>query len=188
MIDALGRPAPGPVARSSPPRLPPSAARRAPARASREANALVRTTVAMTQLGAATRQRARHPAIAHAEHPDRARRDGAVDGRPAPAGGRRPGGRAAGRVRQRPLAASRGPTTRRSPLIGGAVRSVYPDAVVAPYVMVQASDARHFAAVSDSVYRFMPFDLSRAELAALHAADERMSVAALRRGSPSTGS
>jgi carboxypeptidase PM20D1 len=63
-----------------------------------------------------------------------------------------------------------------------AVRAVYPDAVVAPYLMVQASDARHFAAISDSVYRFMPFDLSRAELATLHAADERLSVAALRRG------
>jgi carboxypeptidase PM20D1 len=66
--------------------------------------------------------------------------------------------------------------------LGAAVRAVYPDAVVAPYLMVQASDARHFAAVSDSVYRFMPFDLSRAELGTLHAADERLSIAALRRG------
>ena len=48
--------------------------------------------------------------------------------------------------------------------------------------MVQASDARHWAQVSDSVYRFMPFDLTAAELAALHAADERIPVAALRRG------
>jgi carboxypeptidase PM20D1 len=36
--------------------------------------------------------------------------------------------------------------------------------------------------VCDSVYRFMPFDLSKDELAALHAADERISVAALHRG------
>ena len=48
--------------------------------------------------------------------------------------------------------------------------------------MMQASDARHIAQISDSVCRFMPFDLSRGELDALHAADERISVAALHRG------
>ncbi|MGY1915067.1 M20/M25/M40 family metallo-hydrolase [Blastococcus sp. SYSU DS0973] len=67
-------------------------------------------------------------------------------------------------------------------LISAAARATYPGAVVAPYVMVQASDARHFSQISDSVYRFMPFDLSREELSALHAADERISVAALHRG------
>ena len=66
--------------------------------------------------------------------------------------------------------------------VSAAIRSVYPDAAVAPYVMVQASDARHFRRVCDSVYRFMPFDLRKDELAALHAADERISVVALHRG------
>ncbi|TYP83810.1 M20/M25/M40 family metallo-hydrolase [Blastococcus xanthinilyticus] len=66
--------------------------------------------------------------------------------------------------------------------ISAAARAAYPDATVAPYVMVQASDARHFSQICDSVYRFMPFDLSREELATLHAADERISVAALHRG------
>ncbi|MCF6744068.1 M20/M25/M40 family metallo-hydrolase [Blastococcus sp. KM273128] len=67
-------------------------------------------------------------------------------------------------------------------LISAAARATYPEAVVAPYVMVQASDARHFSQICDSVYRFMPFDLSREELSALHAADERISIAALHRG------
>ena len=67
-------------------------------------------------------------------------------------------------------------------LVGEAARAAYPEAAVAPYVMVQASDARHFSRICDSVYRFMPFDLSREELATLHAADERISVAALHRG------
>jgi carboxypeptidase PM20D1 len=66
--------------------------------------------------------------------------------------------------------------------IGNAIRSVYPDASVAPYVMVQASDARHFSQICDSVYRFMPFDLTRSDLATLHAADERISIASLNRG------
>ena len=67
-------------------------------------------------------------------------------------------------------------------LVSRAVRAVYPDATVTPYVMVQASDARHFAQISDSVYRFMPFDLGAEELATIHAADERLSIAALGRG------
>ena len=67
-------------------------------------------------------------------------------------------------------------------LVARSIRSVYPDATITPYVMVQASDARHFAQISDSVYRFMPFDLTAGELAAIHAADERLPVAALGRG------
>jgi carboxypeptidase PM20D1 len=67
-------------------------------------------------------------------------------------------------------------------LVARSIRSVYPDATVTPYVMVQASDARHFSQISDSVYRFMPFDLTASELAAIHAADERLPVAALGRG------
>ena len=67
-------------------------------------------------------------------------------------------------------------------LVSAAARATYPDAVVAPYVMVQASDARHLSQICDSVYRFMPFDLTRDELATLHAADERITVAALHRG------
>jgi carboxypeptidase PM20D1 len=48
--------------------------------------------------------------------------------------------------------------------------------------MVQASDARHFSQICDSVYRFMPFDLTQDDLGTLHAANERISVAALHRG------
>jgi carboxypeptidase PM20D1 len=152
------------------------------ARASREANALVRTTVAITELEGskaanvlATRARAHaNIRIALGETVestiDRLRRvidDPAVELRVGSGNDPSP-------VSRTDNAAFA--------LIGRAVRSVYPDAVVTPYVMVQASDARHFAAISDSVYRFMPFDLSREELASLHAADERISIAALHRG------
>ncbi|MDK3258566.1 peptidase dimerization domain-containing protein [Blastococcus capsensis] len=67
-------------------------------------------------------------------------------------------------------------------LISAAARATYPDATGAPHVMVQASDSRHFSQICDSVYRFTPFDLGKAELTALHAAGERISVAALHRG------
>jgi carboxypeptidase PM20D1 len=151
-------------------------------RASREANALVRTTVAITQLEGskapnvlATRARA-HANIRIAlgetvqSTVERLRRvvdDSSVDLRVVAGNDPSPVSRADNEA---------------FALIGDAVRSVYPAAAVAPYVMVQASDARHFSQVCDSVYRFMPFDLSREELAALHAADERITIAALHRG------
>ncbi len=151
-------------------------------RASREANALVRTTVAITQLeGSRARNVLATRARAHANIRialgetvqstlDRLRRvidDPSVEIRVVSGNDPSPVSRADNEA---------------FALVSAAVRSVYPDAAVAPYVMVQASDARHFSQVCDSVYRFMPFDLTRDELAALHAADERISVAALHRG------
>jgi carboxypeptidase PM20D1 len=151
-------------------------------RAGREANALVRTTVAITQLEGsrahnvlATRARA-HANIRIAlgetvqSTVERLRRvidDPGVELRIVSANDPSP----VSRTDNEAFA-----------LVSAAVRSVYPDAAVAPYLMVQASDSRHFSQVCDSVYRFMPFDLTKEELAALHAADERLSVAALNRG------
>ena len=57
-----------------------------------------------------------------------------------------------------------------------AIGAVYPEALVVPYVMLQASDSRHFAAVSGHVYRFMPYDLTTAERATLHGPGERIRV------------
>jgi carboxypeptidase PM20D1 len=60
--------------------------------------------------------------------------------------------------------------------ISASITEVFPDAVVAPYVMLQASDSRHFAAISDRVYRFLPFDLRQEELESIHGIDERIRV------------
>jgi len=65
--------------------------------------------------------------------------------------------------------------------ISASIRDVFPDAAVAPYVMLQASDSRHFAAISDRVYRFLPFDLRQEELESIHGIDERIRVSSYRR-------
>ena len=44
-----------------------------------------------------------------------------------------------------------------------ALHETHPGLLVSPYVMMQASDARFFTAISDHVYRFTPFRLSAAE-------------------------
>ncbi|MCL2515250.1 MAG: M20/M25/M40 family metallo-hydrolase [Microbacteriaceae bacterium] len=64
-----------------------------------------------------------------------------------------------------------------------AVTDAYPGVVVAPYVMLAASDARHFHHhTPDATYRLSPLRMSRAERAALHGIDERVTVDALVRG------
>ncbi|MDR6614206.1 M20/M25/M40 family metallo-hydrolase [Leifsonia sp. 1010] len=63
-----------------------------------------------------------------------------------------------------------------------AIGAVHPRAVVTPYIMLGASDSRHFTGICDAVYRFTPFELSAEERGALHARDERIHVATWRRG------
>jgi carboxypeptidase PM20D1 len=67
-------------------------------------------------------------------------------------------------------------------LIGEAIGAAYPDAVVVPYVTVTASDARTFTPISDHVYRFSPFALSREQRKSIHGVDEYLSVDSLGRG------
>ena len=62
-------------------------------------------------------------------------------------------------------------------LISESISAVYPRAIVSPYIMLGASDARHFTTISPFVYRFTPFEMSSDERATLHAIDERMHVA-----------
>jgi len=66
--------------------------------------------------------------------------------------------------------------------IAGSISAVHPDAVVTPYIMLGASDSRHFTTISDAVYRFTPFEMSGEERATLHARNERIHVATWLRG------
>jgi carboxypeptidase PM20D1 len=56
------------------------------------------------------------------------------------------------------------------------------DVVTTPYLQLGASDSRWFTAISENVYRFTPFHLTRAERDALHAHDERIRVDVWLRG------
>lgn len=67
-------------------------------------------------------------------------------------------------------------------LLRTTIEQSFPGAIVTPYVMMAASDSRHYARISDGVYRFSPFEMSGEERGTLHAANERMRVATLLRG------
>jgi carboxypeptidase PM20D1 len=61
-------------------------------------------------------------------------------------------------------------------LIESTVAELFPDAVPAPYVMMAATDSRHFAAICPRVYRFAPFRMSKAQRQAIHSYDEHLGV------------
>ena len=64
-------------------------------------------------------------------------------------------------------------------LINRTVRSLFPGTIVAPGLMIGATDSRYFAAVSDHVYRFSPVRAGPQDLARFHGTNERISVANL---------
>jgi carboxypeptidase PM20D1 len=47
---------------------------------------------------------------------------------------------------------------------------------VAPYLVLGATDARHYRDLSENVYRFLPITLTSEDLARMHGTDERISV------------
>ncbi len=53
---------------------------------------------------------------------------------------------------------------------------VYPDAVVAPLLMLGGTDSRHFYNLTKDVYRFMPTRMTGEQLATLHGVNERIKV------------
>jgi carboxypeptidase PM20D1 len=57
------------------------------------------------------------------------------------------------------------------------IRQTFPDAIVAPWLLVAATDSRHYAGLSDNVYRFAPLQLTRQDVPRLHGTDERIPVA-----------
>jgi carboxypeptidase PM20D1 len=56
------------------------------------------------------------------------------------------------------------------------IRSVAPDAVVAPYQVVVVTDARYYDEMSTSVFRFLPLRLAPRDLERMHGTDERLAV------------
>jgi carboxypeptidase PM20D1 len=61
-------------------------------------------------------------------------------------------------------------------VIEKSIRQIFPEAVVAPALVIAATDSRYYTIVSDQIYRFQPLYLTQPDLKRLHGIDERISV------------
>ncbi len=61
-------------------------------------------------------------------------------------------------------------------LIESTIAEVFADAVPSPYVMMAATDSRFFCAITDRVYRFAPFRMTKAQRESIHSYDEHLGV------------
>lgn len=55
-------------------------------------------------------------------------------------------------------------------------RNIYPDTIVAPYIMIAASDARHYNAISNHTFRFLPVPMTAENLKQIHGTNEQVKV------------
>ncbi len=62
-----------------------------------------------------------------------------------------------------------------------AVRATWPGCVVSPYLMVQCSDSRHYRDLSDRVYRFSAMDMTNAERSTIHGNNEHIRLEVIQR-------
>ncbi|WP_192575923.1 M20/M25/M40 family metallo-hydrolase [Agrococcus sediminis] len=60
--------------------------------------------------------------------------------------------------------------------VAAAIARLRPDVLTVPYVMLGGTDGRHTHRITDRVYRFAPFAMTRDERLTLHARDERIRV------------
>lgn len=56
------------------------------------------------------------------------------------------------------------------------IAQIFPEALVSPYLVVGATDARHFNELSDQIYRFLPTRINRSNVKSFHGLNERIAI------------
>ena len=59
-------------------------------------------------------------------------------------------------------------------MISKSIKEIFPDVIVAPYLVLGVTDARHYQEVSKNIYRFIPLVLKDEDLKRIHGLNERI--------------
>ncbi|HEY3344101.1 MAG TPA: M20 family peptidase [Anaerolineaceae bacterium] len=62
------------------------------------------------------------------------------------------------------------------PLLAEAIRQVFPEAVVSPYLVFGATDSRYYTRLCSQVFRFLPVRIAADDLQRVHGANERLAL------------
>jgi carboxypeptidase PM20D1 len=66
-------------------------------------------------------------------------------------------------------------------VIAAAATRAFPDALVIPTMVMGATDSRHFTAIADDIYRFIPRRMTPEDMPRLHGTNERLEIVGLAR-------
>jgi carboxypeptidase PM20D1 len=69
-----------------------------------------------------------------------------------------------------------GTASRSFQMLNRTIRETFPDVVVAPGLMVAATDSRHYAGIADNIFRFSPVRATSDDLKRFHGTNERLSI------------
>jgi carboxypeptidase PM20D1 len=61
-------------------------------------------------------------------------------------------------------------------VISTTIRQLYPEAIVAPNLVLGGTDARNYTSLSPNIYRFSPFPLTKEDLPRIHGINERIAI------------
>lgn len=56
------------------------------------------------------------------------------------------------------------------------IKQIFPEVLIAPYLVVGATDSRHFNEVSDNIFRFSPVFMNSSNIKSFHGLNERMAT------------
>ena len=58
----------------------------------------------------------------------------------------------------------------------GTIAEVYPDALVAPFLVIAGTDAKHFEPIAQDIYRFSPMIINPSNIKSFHGLNERIAI------------